>query len=224
MSINEGVIQFELSHTGVAIDAHAVNQVFCQLVAWREILARSQLVGQDPTLYQGFGYGNASVRVGRRSSGRGRRSFLITGTQTSGKDHLKLSDCAVVDSYNTRANQVASHGRAEPSSEALSHAAIYDLGPHIQAVLHAHSPTIWNTAVKLRIPITDPTATYGTPAMAQAIASCYQQGLFAERQILAMGGHQDGILAFGRTVEEAGMVLIKWLGRAYEGLCVIPVT
>ncbi len=223
----EGVIQFQLEHTNAAIDAElssigALDEAFCQLVAWREILARTQLVGQHPARYEGFGYGNASVRVGRRSAGRGRRAFLITGTQTSGKDHLKLGDCALVRRYDTAGNRVVSSGRTRPSSEALSHAAVYDLGPHIQAVLHVHSPVLWSSAAALRIPTTDPAATYGTPAMAQAIAHCYAQGRFAERQILAMGGHEDGMVAFGRSIEEAGLVLVKWLGRAYKRRCSIP--
>ena len=31
-----------------------------------------------------------------------------------------------------------------------------------------------------------------------------------------MGGHEDGVIAFGRSIEEAGQTLLTWLARAYE--------
>ena len=34
-----------------------------------------------------------------------------------------------------------------------------------------------------------------------------------------MGGHEDGIVAFGRTAEEAGEVMLRTLARAYEAAC-----
>ncbi len=224
MSPVEGVIQFELEHLNQGFAAGPGGQPsfaepFCSLVAWREILARSGLVGQDPGLYEGYGYGNASVRVGRRSAGRGRRTFLITGTQTSGKRQLRLADCALVERWSTTGNRVESRGYTRPSSEALSHAAVYDVAPQARAVLHAHSPVLWRHAPTLRLPITDPAAANGTPEMAVAISRCYAEGLFAERRILAMGGHEDGILAFGRTVEEAGVTLITWFARALATEC-----
>ena len=43
--------------------------------------------------------------------------------------------------------------------------------------------------------------------------------VLAERKILAMGGHEDGIVVFGGTMEEAGQVLLTWLARAYESTC-----
>ena len=220
----EGVIQFELDHLNQRLTdgpggLPSLDEPFCSLVAWREILARSGLVGQDPELYEGYGYGNASVRVGRRSAGRGRRTFLITGTQTSGKRQLRLADCALVERWNTGGNRVSSRGNTRPSSEALSHAAVYDVAPQARAVLHAHSPVLWRHARTLRLPITDPAAANGTPQMAAAIGRCCAEGWFAERRILAMGGHEDGVLAFGRTVEEAGVTLITWFARALATEC-----
>jgi hypothetical protein len=34
--------------------------------------------------------------------------------------------------------------------------------------------------------------------------------------IFAMGGHEDGLVAFGRTAEEAGTVLLRALARAFQ--------
>ena len=43
--------------------------------------------------------------------------------------------------------------------------------------------------------------------------------MLSERGILAMGGHEDGILVLGRSAEEAGGVLLRWLARAYGAAC-----
>ena len=59
--------------------------------------------------------------------------------------------------------------------------------------------------------------------MAAEVGRLYREGIFAERRILAMGGHEDGILVFGRSPEDAGRVLLTWLARAYERACVIGV-
>ena len=215
----EGVVKFVAEHRAQALDPHRFSDALCRLVAWREILALTGLVGQDPRRYEGAGYGNVSIRVGRPSAGLGRRSFLITGTQTSGKKDLTLADFAVVERYHFDANRIVSYGRVTPSSESMTHGAAYDLGPHIRCVLHAHSPVLWRAAQALRLPATDPSVAYGTPAMAREVQRLYRQGTFAERRILAMGGHEDGILAIGRSPEEAGQVLITWMARAYESCC-----
>jgi hypothetical protein len=60
---------------------------------------------------------------------------------------------------------------------------------------------------------------YGTPEMAREVQRLYREGLFASRMILAMGGHDDGILVVGKSLEEAGQVLLTWLARAYESEC-----
>lgn len=217
--LQEGVIKFDIEHESRPINAAVLGDIACQLIAWREIMALTGLVGQDPRLYEGAGYGNASVRFGRRSAGLGRRAFLITGTQTSGRQTISLDDFAVVERYDARRNYVRSYGRTRPSSESMTHAATYDLGPHIRCVLHAHTPALWQRARELSLPTTEASIAYGTPEMAAEVGRLYRDGLFAERRILAMGGHEDGILVFGGTPEDAGQVLLTWLARAYERDC-----
>ena len=219
MTHAEGVIKFEVEHEHRPIEYDRLRDVTCQLVAWREIMALTGLVGQDPRRYEGAGYGNASVRIGRAGAALGRRSFLITGTQTSGKRCLGPDDLAVVERYDRRRNWIKSYGRTPPSSESLTHGATYDLGPHIRCVLHAHAPALWRRADELRLPTTAPHVPYGTPAMAAEVERLYRDGIFAERRILAMGGHEDGVLVFGRSPEDAGQVLLTWLARAYQRDC-----
>jgi ribulose-5-phosphate 4-epimerase/fuculose-1-phosphate aldolase len=218
----EGVIKFAVRHRSASLDRSRYAERLCQLIAWREILALTGLVGQTPRLYEGAAYGNVSMRVGRPSAGRGRRAFLITGTQTSGRADIGLDEFALVERYDLGRNSVLSTGLIRPSSESLTHGAAYDLGPHVRCVLHAHSPVLWKAARALRLPTTEASASYGTPEMAAEVQRLFREGLFAERRILAMGGHEDGILVVGRTAEEAGQTLITWLARAHEAVCSGP--
>lgn len=216
MNVQEGVIKFQLEHQTRDLDPRRYQELANKLAAWRRVLSLTRLVGQNPDLYEGAGYGNVSGRIGPPSAALGRRSFLITATQTSGKARIDLRDFVVVERYDFRRNWVRSHGRQEPSSESMTHGAIYDLGPHIRCVLHAHSPELWRQARALRLPITAPKVSYGTPEMAQEVQRLCRESAVVERQILAMGGHEDGILAFGRSPEETGQVLVTELARAFE--------
>lgn len=216
---DEGVIKFHAEHEDRSLEPRRVGELACRLIAWREIMALTGLVGQDPERYDGAGYGNVSTRVGPPSAPLGKRSFLVTGTQTSGRRCIGLDDFAVVDRYDYSRNEVVSHGRTQPSSESMTHGAIYDLGPHIRCVLHAHSPVLWNHAKRLGLPTTAERVRYGTPEMAFEVHRLYRQTVLPERPILAMAGHQDGIVVFGRSTEEAGQVLVTWLARAYQLLC-----
>jgi ribulose-5-phosphate 4-epimerase/fuculose-1-phosphate aldolase len=216
---DEGVIKFQAEHDDRRLDSRVLGDLACKLTAWRGIMAMTQLVGQDPERYGGAGYGNVSARVGAPSAPRGQRSFLITGTQTGGNACIRLDDYCVVERYDYHRNRVKSYGKILPSSESMTHGSIYDLSPHIRFVLHAHTPTIWRRARALRIPTTDPKVPYGTPEMALEVQRLFRSTTLAELCILSMGGHEDGIIVFGRTGEEAGQVLLTALARAYENQC-----
>ena len=176
-------------------------------------------MGREPGRYGGFGYGNVSGRLPPPSLPRRRRRFLITGTQTSGQACMSLADFCVVETWDLGHNRVESRGPAMPSSESMTHGAIYDLGTHIRFVFHAHSPTIWRRSRELGIPTTAERAAYGTPEMAREVERLWAASALAEVGILAMGGHEDGIVVFGRSAEEAGQVLLRYLARAYESEC-----
>ena len=216
MNVQEGVIKFRLEHEAKKLDSRRYQELAGKLAAWRQVMSLTRLVGQRPDIYEGAGYGNVSARIGPPSNALGRRAFLITATQTSGKAKVSLDDFVVVEKYDFRRNWVRSHGQQQPSSESMTHGAIYDQGPQIRCVLHAHSPDLWRQAATLRLPTTDPDVAYGTPEMAREVQRLFRETAVAERQILAMGGHEDGILAFGRSPEEAGQMLVTQLARAFE--------
>ena len=211
----EGVVQFEAAHRDRPLEEHVYGETVRELAAWREILSRLGLLGQRPDRYEGLGYGNVSARVGPMGNmTQGRRRFLITGTQTGGNRMVSLEHFCVVEGYDLAANRVTSFGPVAPSSEALTHGAIYDAAPAVRAVLHAHAPEIWRQARQLHLPLTAAHAANGTVDLAREVMRLLRESAASELGILVMGGHEDGVLAFGRSAAEAGQALVRHLGRA----------
>jgi hypothetical protein len=93
------------------------------------------------------------------------------------------------------------------------------LSPAIRFVFHAHTPAIWRRARALRIPTTDERVSYGTPEMAHEVLRLYSASALPTMRILAMGGHEDGIIVFGHSAEDAGDVMVRYLARAFEQTC-----
>lgn len=197
MSIDEGVIKYESDWTpGPAPDATLTKL----LEQWRRPLYERGLVGVYADL--GIGYGNISVRAA--AAGR----FVISGTQTGHVVQTSGEHYALVTDYDIDANRLSSVGPVEASSEALTHAALYDLDSAIGAVVHVHSEPLWH-ALQTRFPVTAADVPYGTPAMAREFGRLYACGDFASRGIAIMGGHAEGIVAIGRTLEQAATRVLE---------------
>jgi ribulose-5-phosphate 4-epimerase/fuculose-1-phosphate aldolase len=207
----EGVIKFDLCYR---VTGPVALPELGELNAWRSRLWQLRLVGQEPQRYDGYGFGNVSLRCGPRDAPPGTRAFLISGTQTGALPELDGGHYTVVESYDAAANRVVAHGPVKPSSESLTHGILYDLDIRIQAVLHVHSPDIWKAADALGIPVTDAAVAYGTPAMAAEVQRLFRETDVLRQQIFSMGGHEDGIVAFGQTVAEAGTTLMAALAQA----------
>ena len=204
----EGVIKFDLNFE----DAAAVPaDMLTELNRWRGILWQQALIGQNPARYDGYGFGNVSQRIGDSNAPQGKRSFVISGTQTGHLPVLENSHYARVKTYNATSNTVSAEGSIKPSSESLTHGIIYDLDNEIHVVLHVHSPDIWLAANSLGIPVTDTTVPYGTPKMAEEVQRLFNKTDAREKKIFSMGGHEDGIVSFGTTAEEAGKILLRTL-------------
>lgn len=211
--IGEGVIKFRAAHRMVRLEAEEFATVASDLAGWRTILLRLALVGQDPSRYGGFAFGNLSARVGAGEAGVSPR-FLITGSQVGGKEVLSLDEFCLVEACDPHGNRVTSYGLIQPSSESLTHDAVYRLDPKIGCVLHVHSPEIWKRRAELELPTTASNVSYGSPDMAREVGRLYDETALAELRILAMGGHEDGIVSFGAGGEEAGETLIRFLARS----------
>ena len=121
----------------------------------------------------------------------------------------------MVTSWEAHANRVKSWGPLLPSSESLTHAAIYDLAPNVRFVLHAHAPVLWQRSRELRLPTSREDVAYGTQEMAYEVQRLWRETTLQQTQVFAMGGHTDGVIAFGKSCDEAGGALLTLLARAY---------
>lgn len=179
----EGVIRFRWT---LSAPVHAPAEV---LVALRALHAAGRAlgaIGRDPDRYGGLAFGNLAVRD-PKSGG-----FWITASQRSDRPRLAPEDLARIDGV---APDGAVHARGvhPPSSEALCHAAVYAATP-AGATLHGHLPPLWNAADALGLPTTPPAAHNGTRALADAVAATAAQA--PGGGLLAMAGHEDGILCW----------------------------
>lgn len=198
----EGVIRFRYEHRREAL-REDLGGLAAELGAWRRVLIERGLVGQDPRRYGGYGFGNLSARAGGRS-------FLVTGSQTGHLADLDLAGYALIESWTAAEHRLTSRGLVEPSSEALTHAALYDASAAICAVFHVHSPALWARRGTAGLPATAPGIDYGTPEMAAEVARLCR--LARASGLLAMAGHEDGLLAYGPDPATTGETLLAALG------------
>jgi ribulose-5-phosphate 4-epimerase/fuculose-1-phosphate aldolase len=174
------------------------------LNACRRKLRDLRLIGIDSN---GIGFGNLSVRDG------GTDKFCITGSATGGLPNLTLTDVVRVVAYDFQRNWLRYEGSAIPSSESLTHAAIYESDPSISAVIHCHDSVLWRTLLD-RAPTTSKPFTYGTREMAHEIMRLFKVTDVPSRKILIMAGHEGGIVTFGKDLEEAFAVLMRERGAS----------
>ncbi len=203
----EGVIKFNLKFKEAP--PLSLSQIW-ELNAWRTVLFLNNLIGQDPKRYEGYGYGNISARRSPHQN----QSFIVTGTQTGERSYLSGKDYTVVLECSPEKKLLVAEGPVKPSSEALTHGMVYQLNPDARAVIHVHSPLIWRKAERLGIPLTDKSAPYGSPEMAKEVKRLFEKNLVQEKKIFAMGGHEDGVVAFGRSLSEAGNIILNYLFKA----------
>jgi ribulose-5-phosphate 4-epimerase/fuculose-1-phosphate aldolase len=200
----EGVIHF-----GYALapgDAALAPQPFAELEAWRSILRELELIGEHPDRYEGYGYGNMSLRDADGS-------FVITASQTSGVHGLQRDALVRITRVDFDAFHVDAVGAKPPSSESLTHAMIYAADPSVRVVFHVHCPLIWRQRSALALPGTAADVPYGTPAMAEAV--CTLMAAHSQRPVLfATAGHEDGVFAAGETAGDCGVMLIACLAKA----------
>jgi ribulose-5-phosphate 4-epimerase/fuculose-1-phosphate aldolase len=174
-------------------------QTFEALSMWRQIMFDRGLIGVNS---EGVGFGNISVRA----VGNG---FYISGTATGRFSVLEERHFALVNSWRFNQNSLQCTGMINASAESLSHAAIYESLPQVGAVIHIHHKGIWDKYFNILI-TTSPEVAYGTPEMAQEIKKIITSALPGQDPILIMGGHDEGIVTWGETLEDAGEIVLKY--------------
>jgi len=173
-----------------------------QLNAARTTLFDLGLIG----IYSnGIGYGNLSHRtVGNQ--------FLITGSATGALRQLGTDQFCLVESFSIEHNLVRSRGALDASSESMTHGAVYAANPAVQCVMHVHSRQLFDALLSQNALHTPAQVSYGTPAMARAVALLVktQPGLPV---LFVMAGHDEGIVAYGADIDSVTAILIETLNR-----------
>jgi L-ribulose-5-phosphate 4-epimerase len=188
---------------------HAATEIasfdgLAELNASRRKLRELRLIGVDSN---GIGFGNLSIRDGVTGN------FYITGSATGGLAELAPGDCVRVVAYDFAKNWLRYEGSAIPSSEALTHAAIYECDSMTFAVIHCHDSNLWAGLLD-RAPTTSKAIAYGTPEMAYEIIRLFKSSDVQRRQIFVMAGHEGGIVTFGKNLKDAFDVLMRGRKRA----------
>jgi len=196
----DGVIKYGVEHIS---DEAAEFKEYAKLERLRLRLFTLGLIGE----LDGIGYGNISSRESENS-------FFITATQTGKMKSLDKEFYTYISSYDFEKFSVTSMGKHKPSSEALSHAMIYEIDSKINAVIHIHSKALWEFMKESDSLFTE--AEYGTIKMVEEIASLYENKNPFDESIFVMRGHEDGVIAFGKSVQDAELKLFTKIGECLK--------
>jgi hypothetical protein len=189
--IDEGYIKFDMHWS--AGEPPSADEV-AELNRWRKPLFEAGLIGEYREL--GISYGNISRRGGNGGC------FIISGTQTGRLAKPGPEHYALISDYDINGNRVSCRGTSKASSESMTHAALYELDPSINAVVHVHSRELWQRYLH-RLPTTDAGIAYGTPDMAREFARLYRETDFPATGVAVMAGHDEGIVSFGKDMMQA---------------------
>jgi L-ribulose-5-phosphate 4-epimerase len=180
------------------------ENLFEEIDPVRNLMMTRNLIG---CYDDGIGFGNISIR----DSGHPER-FYITGSATG---HIKTGGralYALVERWDIPGNTLWSRGPVQASSESMSHAVIYETLPEVTAVIHIHHLEHWRRAIA-ELPATPEHIAYGTPEMAEAIRSVILEFRMKHHGVLAMKGHEEGMIMYGRSMEEAIQAFDRFTGR-----------
>lgn len=209
--IDDGVIKYDRSNFSHCETLS--NEEFQKLEYWREKLYKLNLIGEYPEVQVGFG--NMSMIMDYQSIHKtDARQFVITGTQTGKYAHLNGAHYTRVLDYEIDNLKIKMMGAIEASSEALTHAAIYAANDNIKVIFHIHSTKLWEGMIKDKADFTAKDIPYGTVEMAHATQKCIEG---KNAGIFCMHGHEDGIVIYGRNLEEVGALTLE-LNQKYTSL------
>lgn len=176
---------------------------FKELNFWRNKLYDLKLIGAYPNK---VGFGNISAKLDMNS-------FLITASTTGNHSRLGEEHYSKVVSFDLEKNELVCEGKMKASSESMTHGSVYTANKEINAVIHVHNEQMW-TYFKDEFPCTSKDATYGTPEIAHEIARLFKETNVGELGLIVLGGHQPGLISFGKTLEEAGALMMKYFEEA----------
>ncbi len=200
--IDDGVIKYDRSNFSQCAPLDLVE--YSALEFWRKKLFSKNLIGEYPL--EGVGFGNISeIKNYSKFHQSSVPQFIITGSQTGKYAELDGRYYTRVLDYNIDQLKIKVMGPIEASSESLTHAAIYAHNKNIKAIFHIHSKEIWNGMINDKSDFTNKDIPYGTIEMARATEKCVG---IKDSGVFCMHGHEDGVIAYGRNLNEAGELIL----------------
>ena len=161
------------------------------LEKWRALFYKLQLVGEYPN--EKIGFGNLSCRLPDK------KTFLITGAQTGHLPHLKPHHYCRVTHCDLKRSHVQAEGLIATSIESLAHYELYNSDPNIQYIFQIHHHLLWDYL--------------------QKNGQELPQGFIKEKEngIFVIKGHQDEIIAFSSSADEAGKLVLDLYRKIVAG-------
>lgn len=196
--IDDGVIKYDRSnftHSGPLEEI-----LWSELEEWRVKLFKLNLIGEYPT--EKVGFGNLSKLIEWKSHA----NFIITGTQTGKFSNLTGEHYTLVDGYDLEMMKLNQVGPIEASSEALTHAAVYESNKDITTVFHIHSTKIWEKMIEDQYDATPAEVPYGTQEMATCVGKLING---RSSGLIVMKGHQDGVIAYAESLDHCGKLILE---------------
>lgn len=139
----EGVIKYRLN---LDQGAPPPSNVITELAGTHELCFKRGYVGQEDSAH----FGNISKRLPESPLNKQSNdsvwnvAFVITATQSSGLEPpLPAELFTTVHSVDLATGTLYAVGQSKPSSEAMTHMALYVAQPDLATVIHGHSPLIW---------------------------------------------------------------------------------
>lgn len=201
---DDGIIKYNIdNHTqGPCLSDSEYQDLEC----FRHKLYQLKLIGEY--LPERIGYGNLSLRHDyQKLHPTDHIQFIITGTQTGGRENLTGCHYTRVLDFSFQKWAIKDMGPIQASSEALTHAAIYESAPEkIKAVFHIHNKDIWNGMITENYNSTPADIPYGTEEMAFAVEECVAK---SNQGIIVMKGHEDGVISYGATMQIAMDLILE---------------
>ncbi len=168
---------------------------------YRNLLYKKNLIGED----MGIGYGNISIRHPIESSW-----FIITGTQTGKEKKLDNTHYCSVTYCDFSKNKLYCKGPIKASSESLTHGIVYKTNMCCKAVMHVHHSYLWKKLLN-SVPTTHKEVQYGSIGMVNEVGKLVSKMPNPESGLIAMAGHENGLISFGNTLRKALSPLLFYL-------------
>ncbi len=213
----DGVVKYSSRHRETTFE-DAVASV-CAPVQMAELLKEMRELDEVRTKLHdlnligisssGIGFGNISLYVGNKV-------FVISGSGTGEARILGNGGYCLVQRACPEKNEVCSSGPVPPSSESMTHAAVYSARTEvpipIRCVIHVHSPGLFAHYLQTA-PSTPASAAYGSPELARAVRRLIPS-LSTGNGFFVLAGHQDGLVFFGDTIRHTWGTILSTLREA----------